>query len=181
MRLLSAPVRPMRGQRLSIERSEWQLGLWDINSVLPSKYVRGEAGYWLATTLPRATATLPLASHKCADSEVSVSNLCWENILTTNGSICNAAPLCMGRSWESSDISIPYSWLHIEILSGWAWLMKWWWLRRIRLKYLSALTTQLWPLSGVNRNSDHKAAVTCDMGRGQRVHPPNLPNSEFFP
>lgn len=73
--------------------------------------------------------------------------------------------LCMGRSWESPDISTPYSRLHIETLSGWAWLMKWWWLQRIVVKYLSALTTQLWPLSGVNINSDHDTG----MGWGQLV------------
>ena len=103
MRLQSWLVRPIRGQTLS----DWQLGLWDINSVLPSKYVRGEAGYWLVTTLHRAT----LPPRHTNVLTPGVSNLCWENILTTNDCICNAASSLHGTVMRKSGyIHIPSQW-----------------------------------------------------------------------
>ena len=149
MRLQSWLVRPIRGQTLS----DWQLGLWDINSVLPSKYVRGEAGYWLVTTLHRAT----LPPRHTNVLTPGVSNLCWENILTTNDCICNAASSLHGTVMRKS------GYIHSIFLTPYRDIV---WLS-VTNEVMMAAENQ----GEVFISADHPALATerWDMGRGQLV------------
>ena len=132
---------------------DWQLGLWDINSVLPSKYVRGEAGYWLVTTLHRAT----LPPRHTNVLTPGVSNLCWENILTTNDCICNAASSLHGTVMRKS------GYIHSIFLTPYRDIV---WLS-VANEVMMAAENQ----GEVFISADHPALATeCwDMGRGQLV------------
>ena len=92
--------------------------------------------------------------------------LCWENIGQQMSLFVTHLLLCMGRSWESPDISIFH--LNGDIVWG-AWLMKWWRLRRISVKHYSdhpALTT-----AASGKYKQIITLVTSHWGEENSLHP----------
>ena len=155
---------------LADEAGLGQVGLWYINFVLPSKYVRGEAGYWLVTS-PHTPViqTNIMSPHKDGGSLHRSQSFQFFAEKTSGQQMSLFVThllLCMGRSWESPDISIFH--LNGDIVWG-AWLMKWWRLRRISVKHYSdhpALTT-----AASGKYKQIITLVTSHWGEENSLHP----------